>query len=353
MKFKINNERAFKVILCDPIKHLVWNVDNRFYIFSIFKDKYNCQNIDSFIRNISILVNSYETEINPSLVIENEAKEYIFNMKVNKFSEISDFIDDNYGKIFSENSKKELAYDNDKENKDESFDINKVSRIANDFNEKVSVKKYLFSNINVNAEEIFSANGTFYQFAMSLNKLNLISKVTKFKFYKIANFNYQIVVDDQEKKITLTSSLLSQETNLSANDDENAITFLSQDKNVKNAYLFHFEKRMNFLDFKKIVTRIRWESHSKKNFDDLNDEDKDWIENFNNFENDESVNSDSDIQMEFDDLYSEKETGGKNKTSAQSYTLDRTFILREDHIISVYKSDEKGELKVIFKILNF
>jgi hypothetical protein len=352
MKFPLNNERAFKVFLSDTIKHLVWNVENRFYIFSIFKDRYNCENLDFFIRNLSILVNSYETNIDPVLVIENEAKEYIFNIEVNNFSEISEFIEENYGRIYSENSSKNknkyLDNNYKEENDEESFDINKVNKMADDFSEKISVKKYLFSKLNPNAEEMFSANGTFYQFAISLNKLNLISKTTIFKFYKLANFNFQIVVDDKEKSITLTSSLLSQETNLSANDDENAITFLSQDNNVKNAYLFHFERRMFYLEFNKIINRIRWEASSKKNFDDLDDDDKEWVKNLNNYENDESMESDSDIQMDFDDFFSEKDTGGKNKTCAQSYSLDRTFILREDHIISVYKSDENRELKVKF-----
>ena len=54
---------------------------------------------------------------------------------------------------------------------------------------------------------MFSANGTFYQFAISENKLNLISKTTVLKFYKLANFNFQIVVDDKEKSITLTSDV--------------------------------------------------------------------------------------------------------------------------------------------------
>lgn len=391
-KFDITNERSFKFLTENKRHFIVWNRDAEFFLFQILNDPENDNNLTSFLKTLSALVCSSEYDSHPSTISEEEASEYLYSTEVDN---IEKFLEDNYSKYYTSqaylNSVKEKEaitkaslntknknivninkldkdnninvssisnsikstsvnnnFDSDKDKNEEEndlIDINKIDALTNKFAKKVEIKTFIFKKANPNATKVFNALGVLLRYDQKSDNLELLSESAEFLIYKLADYEYYLVIDEEGNKQTYTSTKIAQETNLIQNKKENCILWLAKDSNVTNAYNFIFDDTEKLKELRTLLTKSQYESSNKNNYDDLKEEDRQWLENANNCDLDASSSA-LDIEMDLETDYLEENTGGTNIASAQAYLHDRTFIVRDDNVIAVYKSDDDHTLKV-------
>ena len=318
---------------------LVWNKDKEFYLFYILNDQENSANKETFYKLLSDLICSYELEINPSKVLEEDSKEYLTKLEVKN---IEEFLDENYMKYYDDQENLPSYNINNINNINDEENLIDINKISEQIGKKIEIKTFNFKKTYPNTHTIFCGSGILLRYDSAQDELEKISKEAIFNIYKLNNFDYYIAIDDIGGKQTFTYTQISQETNLLINKVENCVLWLSKDSNVTNAYNFIFYEKDNLEILKKLLTRSQYEANNQNNFDELKEEDRKWLENVNNCELDNTDNSVLDIEMDLQNDFQESETGGRNHTTAQAYLHDRTFVVREDKIISVYKTDEKN-----------
>ena len=251
------------------------------------------------------------------------------------------------------NNKKISINDNNyNSEEDEIFDINKIDQLTDKFSKKVEIKTFNFKKANPNATEIFNALGVLLRYDQKTDNLEVLSESGEFLIYKLDEYEYYLVVDEEGNKQTYTSTKIAQETNLIQNKKENCILWLAKDSNVTNAYNFIFDDVLKLKELRTLLTKSQYESSNKNHYEDLKEEDRQWLENANNTDLDASSSA-LDIEMDLESDFLEENTGGTNVASAQAYLHDRTFIVRDDNVIAVYKSDEDHTLKVTIIFIYF
>ena len=96
-----------------------------------------------------------------------------------------------------------------------------------------------------------------------------------------------------------------------------------------------------------VVSKSQYESNSKQKFEDLKDEDQRWVLDALEDIPEENYEECKDVIMDYDNKYQEDISDLCNKFSAQAYLHDRTFVIKEDNSIGVYKTDDEDSLTVI------
>jgi len=110
-------------------------------------------------------------------------------------------------------------------------------------------------------------------------------------------------------------------------------------------YNFFFYSKDSMDDLVKVVSKTQYESNSHSKFEDLKEEDQKWIfDALDDFE--EEYEEGKDIVMDYDNKYQEEESELKNKLTTQAYLHDRTFVVKENNTIGVYKTDDQDSLTV-------
>jgi len=308
--------------------------------------------LEPFLKTLSSLVCSSEYLAHPSAINEEDADEYLLRTKVES---IDNYLEDNYSKYYTSqeylNNSKIKSNDiisiakNKEKEEDEIININQIDNITNKLAKKLEIKTFCFSKANPSAMPIFSAFGILLCYDSKTDNLEVISDNADFSIYKLDDFEYYIVVDEEGSKKTHTSSKISQETNLVMNKKENCILWLGRDSNVINAYNFIFDEKEKLEKLKTLLTKSHYESSNKNKYEELKEEDREWLENANNNELDASYSA-NDIEMDLETDFLEDDTGGNNIASAQAYLHDRTFVVRDDNVITVYKSGDDHSLTV-------
>jgi len=376
----------------------VWNQDSEFFIFQILIDDENDKKLPQFLKTLSALVCSAEYDAHPSALSEDEANEYLYTTKVQS---IDKFLEENYSKYYSSvaylnsakakgSNDKNLNNSNIKNNniinlngnntsktnnnntskstsitntintnnkidnsfnpeEDDQIDINKIDELTYKFSKKVEIKTFNFKKANPSACKIFNAMGVVLRYDQKSDNLEVLSESAEFLIYKLDQFEYYLVVDEEVNKQTYTSTKIAQETNLIQNKKENCILWLAKDSNVTNAYNFIFDDAEKLKNLRTLLTKSQYEASNRNDYEDLKEEDRQWLENANNCDLDLSSSA-LDFEMDLETDYLEENTGGTNVASAQAYMRDRTFIIRDDNVIAVYKSDDDQSLKVYFAL---
>jgi len=111
-------------------------------------------------------------------------------------------------------------------------------------------------------------------------------------------------------------------------------------------YNFFFYSKESMEDLVKVVSKSQYESNSRSNFEELKEEDQKWIYDALEDFNDNEFEEGKDVIMDYDNKFQEEESDVKNKLSTQAYLHDRTFVVKENNIIGVYKTDEQDSLTV-------
>jgi hypothetical protein len=140
---------------------------------------------------------------------------------------------------------------------------------------------------------------------------------------------------------------ISQDINLISNRNENLIMWLSRDdikSTERTAYNFVFYTDDIVDLFRKVIAKGQYEASTSSKYEDLKEEDRNWLENENMPDDEEFQSQGDDVEMEMENEYQESTSDRLNKVTAQAYLHDRTFVVREDNTIGVYKTDEEDVL---------
>jgi len=165
--------------------------------------------------------------------------------------------------------------------------------------------------------------------------------------YSVEAFKYYLVIDEAGTQNTHTCTAISQEISLITNRNENLIMWLSRDdltSNQRTAYNFVFYSNDIVDLFRKVIAKSQYESSSLSKYEDLKEEDQHWLENENEPDDDPMEEKVENVELEVENEFQESTTDQLNKVTAQAYLHDRTFVVRDNNTIGVYKTDEEDVL---------
>ena len=110
------------------------------------------------------------------------------------------------------------------------------------------------------------------------------------------------------------------------------------------AYNFIFDEISKLNEAKKIITKCLYESSNNIKYENLTEDDRQFLEDA--FEEEVVDESQKDIEMEIVNEFQESSSDINNKITSQAYLHDRTFVFRENNSIGVFKTDEDDVLTV-------
>jgi hypothetical protein len=228
------------------------------------------------------------------------------------------------------------------------IDINKIGAeidLAKDLESKLNITQLDFKKTYPNSKSLFEAKGVLHKYDKVSDELLVISDSAVLGIYYQEAFKYFLVVQGDKDK-TLTCTAISQEINLITNNNENLIMWLSRDSfnsSERTAYNFVFYDSDKVQLFRKVITKSQYEAGAMSKYEDLKEEDQNWLENQNMPDDYESDNNE-DVDMEMENEFQESASDKLNKVTSQAYLFDRTFVVRDDNTIGVYKTDEEDVL---------
>jgi len=133
--------------------------------------------------------------------------------------------------------------------------------------------------------------------------------------------------------------------NITFKSIENLVMFLIRYSNDQiEAYNFLFEEKNKFEESKRIITKCLYESSNNLKYENLEEEDRQFLEEA--FQEEVYDEGQKDIDMEIANEFQEQSSDINNKITSQAYLHDRTFVFRENNSIGVYKTDEDDVLTV-------
>lgn len=329
--FALNNDRSFKYGTENGNDVLFWEKDKEFFIFYILQDDTNKRNKDQFLKVLNQLISSSEYETELQKLEDIKDYEYISDMK--ELGSVENFLDSNYSKI--------ETYSNcDQSHQSE------IASLVHHLDKKLEISTLYFKKHYPNAICMIKADGVLYRYNKAIDDLEVVTKKGVFQIFKVESFNYYIVIDEADQEITHTCTTISQETNVLFNRKQNLVMWIGKEEGTTAPFNFVFYDTNKIEDVTKLFAMTQYESASHSKFDDLEKENQRWLEDANK-SFDESSEDNNDVEMELDPKFQESSSESANKGTTQAYLHDRTFVVRENNTIGVYKTDEEDILTVI------
>jgi hypothetical protein len=121
--------------------------------------------------------------------------------------------------------------------------------------------------------------------------------------------------------------------------------WLSREDDNAIPYNFVFYEPNKIEEVVKLFAVTQYESATHSDYNKLENEDQQWLENAN-MPDYESDYSNDDVEMELDQGFQESSTDISNKATSQAYLHDRTFVIKDNNSIGVYKTNEEDILTV-------
>jgi hypothetical protein len=346
ISFALTNDRGFKLCYENGREVLVWEYNRDFYLFYFFHDDENSKNKPEFFTHLVNLIASYEyaEDYEKASKLEGNS-DYLTSL--GEVEEICEFLDQNYSGIYGEAKEKSPEK---KKSPESTEKISLESDLISKF-DKISITQLNFRESYPNATRLFESKGMLHKYDKVKDDLVVVSDNANLGLYSAEAFKYYLVVEEAQPSTgipkTYTMTSVSQDINLITNMNENLIMWLSQDdigSNEKTAYNFVFYTDDVVDLFRKVIAKGRYESSSLSKYEDLKEDERDWIENENMPDTEFDEDAVNDVDMEMENEYQESATEKLNKVTAQAYLHDRTFVVRDDNTIGVYKTDEEDIL---------
>lgn len=326
--FQITNDLHFKKYFnSEKNQCIMFQRKNDFYIIEFLVDEQNEKNLPKFLSNLEIFITSHDFRINLEAADKEKTKsEMVMNYET--INSISDFIEENF-KMFEE--------------KDNIDDI--VSKMDN---LDLSTKK--IKSIFPSATEVYSGK-EYTAKALKYNKekdlLDSVSNTACCKIYNVDSFTFILSVEESEGGL-ITFTKITSDISICYSTEDYSLMFLANPTFSSNssdiqAFNIVFASKSELEDLKKNISKYQSISNYQRPYEEIPQSDREWIERENEPEEDlsskESV-GDIDFDSNFDET-SEGET--KNRMTAQAYLHDRTFVIKDDSTIAVYKTNEDEE----------
>ena len=328
LNFEITNDAHFKKYTATDGKVcLLFQRKMVFYIAEFLIDEDNDKNMKPFFDTLSLFITSNDFQIDLSKAEKEETKDS-FIMDYSTIEDINQFIEENY-KSFKVN--------------DEVDDL--VAKI-----DSVKLATQKFSDVFPKAELVSSpVKGKIYKYNKEEDHLDQVSDSALSKIYKVDSFTYYLSVEEEDLSL-ITFTKVNSDTSIFFNIDDNSFMFLSNPTSSKNsnditAYNIILNSKDDLMSLKKIITKCQSENNYLMPYEELDQCQREWIEKENEpDEEDSESKGTSSGNIDFDANYDEtSEEEVKNKITAQAYLHDRTFVIKDDSSIAVYKTDEDNE----------
>lgn len=332
LSFELNADRSFKLFVEEGHEVLVWEKDRLFYYFHILNDIINTANKEQYFKYLTYLVASNDLEQDIKKLNDDDADAYLTKIKLVR--NIDDYLDENYSKFSTYEGK--IDYTSDKAINDS---------LADEFSKKLNVKQLYFQDSYPEAICLSKANGDLNKYFSEEDQMKTISSSAIFQIFKVANFKYFLVVDEAKEKKTYVCTPISFEINIVTDKKENIIMWLDKDSSTISCYNFVLNDNEQIESIRKTISICLYENSKKEEFQSIAEENRQWVEDaYMDSPEDEEMNM---FNTQFNDQFDESVTETSNKLTTQAYLHDRTFVIRDDNTIGVYKTDEDDMLTVI------
>lgn len=331
MLFSIKNDLHLKTFInSNDESCLMWESGRSFFIFSMEDDNNESNKnevLESFLTSICTLVTSAELSISISVAGDEPSKyDYISNYDL--IEDVDAFIETNYHHLTkTPHNIDELT------EKFNTFTLEQNGQ--NDFNEDFPKSK-----------EIFTSKGDYYHYDTYEDKYTVEAENVSFSIYQTTPFTYYIVINKS------SYDRITKETNIWYESDDKVIMWIKKTKAEFAALCFIFYDQTDYEDLKEIVIKCKYETSSNRNFEELTEDQRQWLvkeQNSNEGFNDGQKSNDNDIDYD-SDFYESQDLKNTNRTSTQAYLHDRTLVIKGDNSLSVYKTNSQSNLVHLMNI---
>lgn len=318
LQFPISNECKFKKYI-QFNECLIWEKNGTFYIFEIVIDDLNQKNMELFF--------DYLREC----VASNYLKASLFNVKTNpfKFQTIQDL-----NKINDINSYLEQNYPHYKNKQVESssfsFQPKKLEEVL---------------NMNI-ATKIFEGKGDFFSYSSDKDEFTQVckNKCSIAIFLSDASiYQYNLVI--LNSGLVYSSDIISGNIRHYLKDKEGLFMWITQpdleESGASKALSFQFDSKEDVIKFRTNLNKALYENSAREKFDKLEEDEKYFIERVDCDDDNTYTNTGDQMEIDFDNEFTESEVEKKNKFINQTYLYDRTFSILDDNTINVYKTNEE------------
>lgn len=341
--FTITNDLCLKSFIQQGLNVLVWESKRIFYSFTILNDPNNKQNKLPFIQNLCNFIYSFDMDIHYKEVDIDQAITYLTNL--GEVDDVYEFLDKQYQLYSGKEDKEDKIILNNKPEDNLAMEFEKKINITtNTEKNKKEETKYVVSFPD--ADILYQKPGKLLKYDKTDDKLNVVSGKALLKIIKVSDYKYYIQIDDyefydesnKEKIFTITCSIVNQELSLQGNFENNYVMWVGKNNNnILSAYNFIFSEPDCVRKLNSVINRC-WYAYNYRNT--AKDDDDDYLENMNTME----IEDDEDLEEEEDKGFSQSKYNNdysefENKLSTQSYLNDRTFVVKDNDAIVVYKTD--------------
>ena len=314
LSFPISCDCHFKKYLNNSNQCIIWEKNRSFYIFEILIDSDVQDTTEAFLNNLSatIRISEYGPE-------ECDKHDDTFIDNYDELDDVDAFLESNYKHYKIKEVPSEI---------DEiTSDINNIKVSYPEIPKEIAMAKNLFRG----AGGLFTYND-------GSNELKLIADNSTFNIYCMDENNYVFGLVVEQGNYLISYDTFSGNTTYQIMD--NCFMWVSHNNSEQGKPLcFSIDNADLIHSLSSMLIKIRYETVNKMSYESIPEEEREWLEKENT--RDESmVESEEDIEIEFDDNYDESNSEKKNKFTTQAYLHDRTFCVKDDNTISVYKTDD-------------
>ena len=354
LSFPVSSESMFKLMETNGISCLIWERNRHFYIFEILIDQQNKKNKSSFLEYLSSCIVSADFQMS----LEDAKSEECLNYVI-----INNGVVDNVDKYFEDNY---AHY-----NKQTSNDNNDIDIQLNELNDdliQMNTLSYRKVSSKINKQTtrcILSSNGLLFNYIEETDSVNKVfDGQCRLCIYLNDNRNYRYILTvESGDDMLIIFDYISNQFQYDSSDKE--IMWITSDtENTQlrsKALSFFFENKNDVNTLKEILTKcnneslydIYQEEHEREH-----EHDNTWINNslssfskdFIIFNDDNNIDDDDEVDLN-DEFTETPSVNTNNKFTTQAYIHDRTFSIKDDNTITVYKTnDTNGTLTALMSL---
>ena len=344
--FPISSESQFRIIISNGITYIVWERNRQFFLFEILIDANNKKNKEPFLKCLSECIVSSDFQMSLTYASQEESVNSVILVN-NNVSDINKYLEENYQHYMQSKPSTTTTA------------LNDVDDLSNQLMQGVVLSNRTVSSKRLK-QPLCSINGYLYNYNHSTDTVfKLIDQQCKLciYLYDVNTYQYVLTIEHGDDVLDIFDYI---DNKFQYSFSEKEILWLTNDNENKqlqsSALSFIFENENSIDTFKSLLIKCKYENATKASIDQLNQDDISWL-NKENIR--ESQNNSVDLQdiitdVDFDNNFNETTSNNtiKNKFTTQAYIHDRTFSIRDDNSISVYKTieNEGGYLNLLMNL---
>ena len=364
LSFPISSESMFKLIETNGISCLIWERNRHFYMFAILIDQHNKKNKSSFLQHLASCIVSADFQLPLEDASNEDCVNYVI-MNNGVVDDVDKYLEDNYAHYNSQ----------PRSNNDMNLQLNELH---NDLIHMHALTHRKVSSI-INKQTtrcILRSNGLLFNYIEETDSVHKVfDGQCRLCIYANGDnhYRYILTVESGDDTLIIVDYINNQFQYDSSDKEIMWITSDTANTQLRSKALsFFFESKNDVNTLKEILIKSNHESSSYGSFKE-EDNDISWIENSsqsfskdfivlnedinNNNDgysgwNDYNDDDDDDDELDLNDEFTETPSvSANNRFTTQAFIHDRTFSVREDNTITVYKTnDTNGTLTAMMSL---